>query len=208
MVDQFLSDDSTDVLYQQASYVIWVPYNKLHVGNYSQVHYDVRSDIEFLKVGSKENTYTRAIQGKWLNDKITLRDVHDKETTTPIYAFHAGIPHQSLKGLDPRINPNKPPRNFRDAMKTLNKQAWAAAYNSEYLGFQQREVFKLVKPEPGIRIHDTTLRLEYKEDNGEFLKCKVRLCARGDQQIPGESFRETNLYSPVLKAKEAGLISK
>ena len=55
-------------------------------------------------------------------------------------------------------------------MKALDKQAWAAAYNSEYLGFKQREVFKIVKPEPGAQIHDTLTRSEYKEDNGEFLK--------------------------------------
>ena len=69
-------------------------------------------------------------------------------------------------------------------MKVLDKQAWAAAYNSAYLGFKQREVFKIVKPEPGARIHDTLTRLEYKEDDGESLKCKVLLCARGDQQVP------------------------
>jgi hypothetical protein len=71
-----------------------------------------------------------------------------------------------------RINPDKQPRNFRDAMKALDKQAWAAPYSSEYLGFQQREVSKIVKPEPGVRIHDTITRLEQKEDNGEFIKCK------------------------------------
>jgi hypothetical protein len=31
----------------------------------------------------------------------------------------------------------------------------------------------------------------------------VRLCATGDQQIPGVSFRESDLFSPVLKATEA-----
>jgi hypothetical protein len=34
----------------------------------------------------------------------------------------------------------------------------------------------------------------------------VRLCARGNQQIPGASFRECDLYSPVLKATEARLL--
>ncbi len=63
MVDQFLSDNSTDILYQHTSNVIWVPCNKLHVGNYEKVHYDTMSDIVVLKVMSKENTYTRAIQG-------------------------------------------------------------------------------------------------------------------------------------------------
>ncbi len=55
-------------------------------------------------------------------------------------------------------------------------------------------------------ILETLTRLEYKEDNGAFLKNKVRLCARGDQQILGVSFRESDLYAPVLKAAEARLL--
>ena len=75
-----------------------------------------------LKVLSKENTFTRAIQGKWLSDKVALGEVRDREFQTPMYAFNAGVKHRSLKGLDPRlgINPDKPPRNFGDAMKALD----------------------------------------------------------------------------------------
>ena len=111
MVDQFLSDISTDILYHHASYVKWVPYNKVHVGNYYKFHYDTMSDVVVLKIGSKVNTlaYTRAIQGKWLSDKVALGEVRDKKTQTPLYAFNAGVTHQSLKGLDPRIDPDKPP---------------------------------------------------------------------------------------------------
>ena len=150
MIDQFLSDNSTDILYQHASDVKWEPYNKLHVANYKRVQYDTKSDVVVLQVMSKGNTFTRAIQGKWLSDQVTLGKVRDKELQTPVYAFNAGVKHRSLKNLDPRINPDKPPRNFGNAMKALDKQAWAAAYNSEYLGFKQREVFKLVKPAPGV----------------------------------------------------------
>jgi hypothetical protein len=90
-------------------------------------------------------------------------------------------------------------------MKALDKQAWAAAYNSEFVGFQQRKIFKVFKPQPGVKIHDTLTRLEYKGDNGEFLKNKVRLCASGDQQILGVSFQESD-HAPVLKAAEARLL--
>ena len=158
MIDQYLSDNSTDILYQHASNVKWEPYNKLHVANYERAPFDAKSDVVVLKIMSKGNTFTRAIFGKWLNDKVTLGKVSDMEVNTPMYAFNAGVMHCSLKGLDPRINPDRPPRNFGDAMKALDKQAWAAAYNSEYLGFKQREVFKLVKPAPGVRIHDTLTR--------------------------------------------------
>ncbi len=64
-------------------------------------------------------------------------------------------------------------------MKAVDKQAWAEAYNSEYLGFVERGIFKVVKPEQGVRIHDTITRLVYKEDNGDFLKVKARMCVRG-----------------------------
>ena len=75
MVDQFLSDNSTDILYQHASDVKWEPYNKLHVANYDNAHYDTKSDVVVLKILSKENTFTRAIQGKWLSDKVALGKV-------------------------------------------------------------------------------------------------------------------------------------
>ena len=63
-----------------------------------------------------------------------------------------------------------------------------------------------MRPEPGVKIHDTITRLEYKEDNGDFLKVKARMCVRGDQQIAGVSFKETDLQAPVLKAAEARLL--
>jgi hypothetical protein len=67
------------------------------------------------------------------------------------------------------------------------------------------ESIQSFRPEPGVKIQDTLTRLEYKEDNSEFLKNKAHLCARGDQQIPGVSLQKSDLYAPVLKAAEVRL---
>ncbi len=58
MVEQFLTDNSTDILFKSASDVKCVVYNKLHVGNYSKVHHDKVSDVAVLRVNSQENTFT------------------------------------------------------------------------------------------------------------------------------------------------------
>jgi hypothetical protein len=58
----------------------------------------------------------------------------------------------------------------------------------------------------GSKNPDTITRLEYKEENSDFLQVKARLRVRGDQQIAGVSFKETHLYAPVLKAAAARLL--
>ena len=71
----------------------------------------------------------------------------------------------------------------------------------------ERKLIKVVRPDSPIKVHETLTRLEYKEDNGTFLKRKVLLCARGDQQVEGESFTSSDLYAPTLKAPEARLLA-
>ena len=71
----------------------------------------------------------------------------------------------------------------------------------------ERKAFKVVSLEKGIEVHDTLTRLEYTEENGTFRKRKVCLCARGDQQVEGESFTSSDPYAPTLKAPEARLLA-
>ncbi len=66
------------------------------------------------------------------NDQPILHKTHTRE----LNANFAGEKHSAFMGLDPRINPDKPTRNFRDAMTALDKQAWA--YYSKYLGCRRR----------------------------------------------------------------------
>ncbi len=147
MVKQFLSDNATDILFKSASGVKWVVYNELHVGNYSEGHHDKVSDVIVLRVNSQENTFTRVLMHKWVLDQMELLEqVHYRE----IQANFAEITYRPLRGLDPRINPDKPPRNHKEAIKAIDSQAWAAAYNLEYIGFKVRGVFKVERPEQGI----------------------------------------------------------
>jgi hypothetical protein len=108
MVEQVLSDNSTYILFKSALDVKWVVNNKLHVGNYSKVHHDKVSDVIVLRVDSQENTFTLVLMHKWVLDKLELEQVHNRE----IQAKFADIAHRTLEGLDPRINPDKLPRNY------------------------------------------------------------------------------------------------
>jgi hypothetical protein len=143
---------------------------------------------------------------KWTMNSLELEYTCNRE----IQAHFAEVKHRTLKGLDPRINPDKPPRNFKAAMAAFDNQAWAAAYNVEYIGFKERGVFKVVKAEPGVKILDTLTRLEYKEDKVNISSVRhddlARLCARGDQQVDGVNYKETDLYTPTLKAAEGQLL--
>jgi hypothetical protein len=106
-----------------------VPCSKFHVGNYDKVHYDNISDCMVLRVVSESNTFIRTSMSRWKHDQLSLHKSLQTESLHQEQANFAGVKHSTLKGLDPRINPDKPPRNFRDAMKALDKQAWAEAYN-------------------------------------------------------------------------------
>ncbi len=90
-------------------------------------------------------------------------------------AYLAGTSHRTLKGLLQSVIPDRQPKNNKDASSRKDKQQLAEAYDKEYRGFMVRNAFKVVRPEKGITIHDTLTRLEYKKDNGVFLKRKVRL---------------------------------
>ncbi len=79
LVEQFLSDNSTDTQFKSASDVKWVVYNKLHVGNYRKVHHDKVSDVAVLQVNSQENTFTQVLMYKWVLDKLELEQVHNRE---------------------------------------------------------------------------------------------------------------------------------
>jgi hypothetical protein len=92
------------------------------------------------------------------------------------YAHLAAAPHSTLKGLDPKINPDLPPKSYKHA---VSSKQWEDAMMKEYRGFQDMKALAVVKQPKGARLHDTFTRWEYKEENGKLVKYKVRMTTSG-----------------------------
>ena len=107
MVEQYQSDNSTDILFRPSSDVKWIPYNRLHIGNYMSIHYDSTSDVMVMCVNTKVNSYTLVTQIQWLQDKLALSTAVLEEQQ----AYFAGIPYRTLKGLPTSIDPYRQPKN-------------------------------------------------------------------------------------------------
>ncbi len=70
-----------------------------------------------------------------------------------------GVPSR-VKGLPDSIDPNKPPRNYRDAMQREELQVWAEAYNKEYQGFIKQGCLEIARPEKGAKVLDTIMHAD------------------------------------------------
>jgi hypothetical protein len=63
VVEQYQSDNSMDIVFHTTSVKVkWVPRNKLHVGNYTRVHFDPTSDVMVLLIVTEKDSYTRVTQ--------------------------------------------------------------------------------------------------------------------------------------------------
>ena len=115
-------------------------------------------------------------------------------------------PIPRIKGLPIGIDPTKPPKNFKDAMSREDAEEWRKAYDEEYQGFVDQGAFVPVYPRNGEKILGTTTRTDYKCEGDRFIKRKVRMCIRGDQQEEDEHFDRNRLYSPAIKSTEVKLL--
>jgi hypothetical protein len=106
IVDKFQRDNSVDILFEAPLDIKWTTYNRLHVSNYTKVHYDPASDIMVVQVAAPK-TYVRVTQKQYSMDMLDLLKVAAAEH----YAHLAAASHRTLKELDPEINPDSPPKN-------------------------------------------------------------------------------------------------
>jgi hypothetical protein len=163
-----------------------------------------------LKLKDVDDCYTRTKADGYKIDQLEcLRQTteHLLSLLPPtVAAFQATASGMTSNGLPDDIDPNDPPRNYAEAMRRKDSKEWQEAFDKEAQGFIQRKSFTQKRPPPGAKIIGTTTTLEYKMDNGEFIKRKARLCIRGDQQKKDEHYQASDLYSPVIKATEIRLL--
>lgn len=88
------------------------------------------------------------------------------------------------------------PRNIEEARKSNDWEGWKAAINVEKDNCVRHKVWEVVPKPSHIKELNTTWVLKMKYDaNGDFVKKKARLCARGFRQVEGIDYNET--YAPT-----------
>ncbi len=155
-------------------------YETVHVGNGE--HYILRSKTEqdvYMEM-SREAFFQSLLQrnSNELLSKTRGTVVKNEGRTCQHSCWRTIKRLTRVKGLQDSIDPNKLPRNYRDAMRREDGQEWVEAYDKEYQGFIEQGTLKIARPEKGAKVLDTTTRADYKVTNGVFEKRKIRLCLR------------------------------
>jgi hypothetical protein len=120
-------------------------YEKAYVGNGE--HYILRSKMAsdvYMKVS--RDAFFRSLLQRNSNELLSkprglLSRMEAERMNTPI-----GVPSR-VKGMPDYIDPNKPPRNYRNAVQREVQQEGAEAYAKEYQGFIEQGTLKFSRPE-------------------------------------------------------------
>jgi len=95
------------------------------------------------------------------------------------------------------------PRTFKQAMASPQHKEWWKGMERELAAMEEKDVFELVPEDEmpaGKRALQTMWRFQIKTDkNGNVLRFRPRLCARGDKQEPGVDFLVMETFSPVAR---------
>jgi hypothetical protein len=112
---------STNTLGRVPSGSKWIPYDKSIASNlYEKVHYDSASDVLILRLTTEPNTYIKTTQLQY------YRNILDFQT-----AYVASLV-RSVQGLPDGIDPDRPRKNFKEAMARPDREQWAKAYQKVY----------------------------------------------------------------------------
>ncbi len=110
-----------------------------------------------------ENAYLKINRAEYFKNLLATSSMHEKARTI---STSPGETHSTkVKGLPNSIDPDKPPKSYKDAMSREDSAEWAVEYNKEFMGLKQRNVFEVVRIEKGMKLMGMTTRNEYKVVN-------------------------------------------
>jgi hypothetical protein len=176
-------DNNVDILSELKQDVTWIEYDEtVNLNEFEKVHTSTLSDSytfcstinpdtlmkmsreSFFQALLKKNSAYLLANARALVARMT--EEMDQDSAGPT----------RVKGLSSSIDPNKPPRNYLDAMSREDRQEWAAACMEEHQGFFEQGTLQVARPEPGAKILDTITRADHKVTNG-VLKYEKSDCA-------------------------------
>ncbi|KAG3120667.1 hypothetical protein PI125_g1003 [Phytophthora idaei] len=95
------------------------------------------------------------------------------------------------------------PRTFKQAMASPQHKEWWKGMEREVAAMDEKYVLELVPEDEmpaGKKALQTMWRFQIKTDNdGNVIRFRPRLCARGDKQEPGIDFLVMETFSPVAR---------
>ena len=137
--------------------------------------------VEGAMNGDWEN-YNRLEQLKQIHGDDAYVHLHDTDTSDT-FAAAALVPE---------------PGSYRKAMMSPDKHEWKAAIDKEYNSQIKNNTWTLVPLPAGRRAIGCLWRFKVKRDqDGQIVKYKARLCARGDHQEAGIDYTES--FSPTVR---------
>ena len=84
------------------------------------------------------------------------------------------------------------PRTLDEALRSPEREHWEQANLSEHQSLDENNVFTVVPRPPDKHVIGTTVVFKKKFDqHGNLSRYKVRVCARGDRQLPGIGYSDT-----------------
>ncbi len=89
--------------------------------------------------------------------------------------------------------------------EALNDSTWRISMEDEYEAHIKNGTWELVEKRPGINVIGSTWTYTIKKDqNGDLVRHKSRLCAQGFSQVYGVDYDET--FSPVVEVNTIRLM--
>ena len=174
MVDEHLDNMmKVDILTPEQSQVQWINFGPdTDLNNFEKIHSGGSTDSYIMQSLShpnicmrvKRDDFFRSLLQKRADELLSSRALVarlDSAPAQPESDLRRGV-SSGTKGLPGNIDPNNPPKNFKDAMRRIDRQEWAEAYDKEYQGFLEHGTLKIVRAEPGVKFLGTTTRTEYK----------------------------------------------